>query len=345
MLSPITQRIREERGSVAALLPCAILIAIIGIGAFALDVSHNITVRSELQSATDAGALAGAMDLIDPKTERTAENSAIQVAGQNSADGKPVSPSEQGSEVYVEVSPWDNRTNSGTVTVDGTVTVNNMFAKLFGHASDKVSTRSTAQCWRSIQGIRANQAFPLMVSLDTSNGNQIPLYRKKVGDQFDIAINSQRWKNAAWTMLNAKNTNANDLTDAIDGLLGFKSLPPGLITGAEVGDDLTVGNGVMAQKRLAAPNYETVLTGEKMQLLLPVMQGDPPYNQNKRAVGFITVHVDSVEKNRSGGEVEVLHTHITKGIVKGEGGIPMNGNSQTAQGMNSVSAGTVQLIQ
>lgn len=339
-------RLRGTRGSVAILLPAAILVAVIGIGAFALDISHNVTVRSELQSATDAAALAGAMDLLKDETKNNAENTAAQVAEANSADGKSISNSTDGCTLITEVSPWDNSTNSGTVQVDGTVTINNMFAKLFGHNTDQIQAHSVAQCWRSVTSIRPNEGFPLMVSLDTTNGNPKPLFQMTVGDKFDVHINSQRYKNGAWTGFKNNNTNANWLTDAIDMILGFKPMVAGHISGAEVGDDLSLGNGVMAQKKLAEGAYEAALTDAKRTIVVPVMLGDPPYNRQRDAVGFITLHVDRVTKNRSGGEVETLHTTIVKNMVKGEGGIPeFPGPPQQENGMQNISAGTVQLIQ
>jgi Flp pilus assembly protein TadG len=334
---------RSNKGSVAALLPCGILICVVGIGAFALDISHNVTVRSELQNATDAGALAGAQDLIDTKTERNADTTALTVTEANSADGNPVSNATTGTEVMTQTQ-WDNSTNSGTVQVDGTVTINNIFSKIFGHSSDAIRTQSTAQAWRSVTAIKPNQAFPLMVSLDTAQGNPRPLYQMNIGDKFDIHINSQQYKNAAWTGLNTKNTNANWLTDSIDQLFGFKPIQNGHITGAQTGDSLELGNGVLAQKQLADGAYESRLTDEKMVLVIPVMKGEPPYNQARECVGFITVHIDRVTKNKSGGEVLSLHATIVKHVVKGTGGIPDAGNANEDAGMKTISAGTVQLI-
>ncbi|GEM_PF-910042 len=336
---------RANRGSIVALVPAGILMAVIGIGAFALDISHNVSVRSELQSATDAAALAGAQDLISASTERNADTTALLIAAANTADGTPIDNATTKTTVTSETSPWDNSTDSGTVQVDATVSVTNMFAKLFGHNSDDVHGHSMAKCWRSVTGIRSNEGFPLMVSLDTAQGNPKPLYQMSIGDKFDIHINSQQFKNGAWTGFTTKNTNANWLKAVMDMALGFTPATPGYIPGATVGDSLELGNGVMAQKTLAEPAYESRLTDPKFTVVIPVMTGEPPYNQNRKAVGFITLHIDSVSKNKSGGEVETLHATIVKGIVKGTGGIPAAGNSAVSQGMNNISAGTVQLVQ
>ena len=56
------RRRRGERGQILPLVAIA-LVALLGIGAFAIDVGYAYYAKRQLQSATDAAALAGAQDL------------------------------------------------------------------------------------------------------------------------------------------------------------------------------------------------------------------------------------------------------------------------------------------
>jgi hypothetical protein len=336
---------RKQQGSVVALLPLAILLAIVAIGAFAVDISHNITVRSELQNATDAAALAGATELLKPETENNADFSALQVAEANEADGKPVSNSTPGRSITVQPGTWDNNTNSAIFDADSQCTINNVFARMFGHGTDTINTHSRAQCWRSIIGIPANSGFPLIVSADTTQGNPKPLYQMQVGDKFDIYINSQKFKNGAWTSFKMKNTNASWLKEAVDMGLGLSPMTPGHFTGIDVGESASMANGVQAQKELAKGEKLAAFTDEGRTYIIPVMSGEPPYNQERNVVGFVTIKVNGVKINQSGGAVEVINTTLVKGLSRGEGGIPRSGNSNLDQAMKELSPGVVRLIQ
>lgn len=57
--SKSTKENRSERGAILALV-AFLLIALIGLAAFAIDINHLYVVKNELQNAADAGALAGA---------------------------------------------------------------------------------------------------------------------------------------------------------------------------------------------------------------------------------------------------------------------------------------------
>jgi Flp pilus assembly protein TadG len=338
-------RIKSQRGSIVALIPALILIIVIGVGAFAIDTTHNMTVRSELQNATDAAALAGARDLIDVKTENTADSTALDVASQNKADGKDVSNTTRGVTVTSQCSSWDTSNNSATCTVDAQQTIGNVFAKLFGHATDNVNTHSVAIAYRSITGIAPNYGFPMMVSIDTTNGNPKPINQLNIGDSFDIFINSQQWKNAAWTSFKMQNTNANWLKTAMEMGLGLQPMQDGIFTGIDVGDNASLANGVEGQKALAGGEELSALTAEGMNVTIPVMSGDPPYNQDRQVVGFITIHVTGVDINKSGGQVEILHAKLVKGTTKGTGGLPKVSTNNNNNALQNISTGTVQLIQ
>ena len=56
------RRARGERGQILPIVALA-LVALLGIAAFAIDVGYAYYAKRQLQSATDAAALAGAQDL------------------------------------------------------------------------------------------------------------------------------------------------------------------------------------------------------------------------------------------------------------------------------------------
>src|SRR5262249_52016099 len=81
---------RKQNGAMGGLLFCAVLLTILGLGTFALDFSHVLAVRGELQNAADAAALAGA-GAFAKLEEESAETHALDVANANTADGRAVS--------------------------------------------------------------------------------------------------------------------------------------------------------------------------------------------------------------------------------------------------------------
>ena len=60
-------RIRRERAQVLPLIALA-LVSLLGIAAFSIDVGYAYYAKRQLQSATDASALAGAQDLPNATT-------------------------------------------------------------------------------------------------------------------------------------------------------------------------------------------------------------------------------------------------------------------------------------
>lgn len=337
-----TVSLRTKTGSLNVFFPAAILIAIVGIGAFAMDISHNVTVRTELQSATDAAALAGARDLLEDRTLANADATALDVAEQNTADGQPVSNNTQGTQVF-STSDFDRPNLTGTVDVNAERNISNLFAKLFGHKTDPVTTHSKAQCWRSITGVKPNYMFPLTVSIDTMQGLPKPIYQMSIGDQFNMEINSQQWKNAAFTSFTIPNPNANFITDAVEMLLGMKPMQNNYIPGINTGDQMSMINGVAAQKQLAKGSYLQPLTDPNRTIIIPVMKGEPPYNQNRAVAGFITVKIKSIKINNQG-QVETITATLAKGVTKGTGGEITGNGTAIDNGLENISAGTVQLV-
>src|SRR5262249_53156764 len=152
---------------------------------FSADVAHNIAVRAEIQSATDAGALAGAAALVDPTTAPLASYNAKHVAGLNNADGVAVSQNTPNTTVDVTVNT-NVPGELGTVEVTASQPIQNWVASIFGHSTDTISVTSTAAASESVQQVASNMLFPLAVSIDAvptnNNASQLPLGALKTGD-------------------------------------------------------------------------------------------------------------------------------------------------------------------
>lgn len=339
--------LRDERGSLGMLIPCTILLLVLGVGAFSADIAHNVTVRAQLQNATDAAALAGAAALVNPETAYAAAYNAAQLAGLNNADGVPVSSATQGTSVNVTINT-DVPGERGTCQVTATQPIGNWLGAIFGHNTDTLTVSSTAAASQSVSGIANNIMFPLAVSIDAVPTSKtitgIPLGRLVPGEKFSIYINSQQIKNGAFTSFTVKETNANWLNDAIDQSLGFKTPVPNFIPAVHVGDNIYLMNGVAGQKKLADDPRLDALKA-KDHIVLPVIEGTPPFNQSRPVIGWVVVEVTNVEKNKSGGEVETIETVITQAAVRGEKGeILGNSDPNATNNLNQMSPSLVRLI-
>jgi|GEM_PF-6342013 len=102
-------------------------------------------------------------------------------------------------------------------------------------------------------------------------------------------------------------------------------------------------HGVAGQKKLASdPNF-TALVNKKV-LFLPVISGDPPFNQSQKCIGFIAVRVTGVEINQSGGVVESITCKIIRAIGPGTASTPINsGNATNDQALARLAPGPIKL--
>lgn len=165
---------RNMSGSAAAVIASFFLLGILAVGSIAADVTHNVSVRTELQTATDAAALAGARALTDPDTQSLASTYATNAAGQNKADGSSVATDGNGSTVDVDVELGGENV-IGTVTVTASKPIANWLGSLIGHPTDTITTISRAEASQYTYQVNSNVLFPLAVSIDAvpfdGNGN------------------------------------------------------------------------------------------------------------------------------------------------------------------------------
>ena len=137
------RKARSVRGQILPLV-VLMLVAMLGIAAFAIDVGYAYYAKRQLQSATDAAALAGAQDLPNGTT-------AIATATSYAAANTPANLSSfnftyqvKCTNTAVVATGCDAAVNPNQLTVSGTAATNTWFAKLFGVNHFDVSAHANA---------------------------------------------------------------------------------------------------------------------------------------------------------------------------------------------------------
>jgi hypothetical protein len=137
------RRARGERGQILAVVALA-LVALLGIAAFGIDVGYAYYAKRQLQSATDAAALAGAQDLPNAST-------AIATATSYAAANTPANLSSfnftyqtKCTATAVLATGCNAAVNPNALVVSGTASTNAWFSRLFGINHFDVSAHANA---------------------------------------------------------------------------------------------------------------------------------------------------------------------------------------------------------
>jgi len=137
------RKARGERGQVLAIVALA-LVALLGISAFAIDVGYAYYAKRQLQSATDAAALAGAQDL---PTAATAIATATTYAAANTPanlSGLTFTYTTKCTATAIVATGCTANVNPNELVVNGTASTNTWFARLFGIAHFTVNAHANA---------------------------------------------------------------------------------------------------------------------------------------------------------------------------------------------------------
>lgn len=185
---------RDENGFLISLLFACTFCAVVVFACLSVDVVHNVSTQSQLQTAVDAASVAGADQLTSqPPTAtqvQTATNYAVNVAGNNKADGITVTNSGNTS-VNVVV---DTSVTPAMVTVTATRNMNDIFSGMFGQKSSTVFATATAAAHQVPLGINPNQLNNIALSLDyiPTSGPQsgYSFNQSWAGQQFTICLNN-----------------------------------------------------------------------------------------------------------------------------------------------------------
>jgi hypothetical protein len=344
---------RSQTGAMYTLCAVGFLIMTVGLCAIALDIGHCVVVKGELQKTTDAAAIAGAEDLF--KNPTAVQNSANTIAGMNTADGKSVSNKTPDTNVDVQILPQDAN-NMRRVEVTAHMRIRHMFSGIFGRTSDVISSRSVAGGSGLLTGMPGYSAFPLAVSIDAAPGTYHgfplspngftarPINQAKIGDPIVLYLNSQQYKNAAFTTFTQGPASGGMIHTLIAESLGLASRKTVIIPEVKAGDYIFLNNGIDGEKALAQdPDYSALLA--QNAIFLPVISGNPPYNQSRECLGFIAVKVTGVQTNTSAGVVEQINCILVQGLSPGTGGVlPSSGNQQNDQAMQRLALSPIKLL-
>lgn len=169
------------------------------------------------------------------------------------------------------------------------------------------------------------------------------------GDKsFTIYLNNQQFKNAAFTSFTDHPTNSNWVTDAIAQCLGVSGnhYDPVTIPSVEIGvDNIYLNNGMIDQRKLGEDPFYSKMLEEGRNLVLPVIEGAPAYNQNRRCIGFIVVHPVAIHKTQGTGNVESIDVIIKDAAVPGiSGTILSSGDPAWDSAYAKVKPHTVKLL-
>lgn len=171
--NPKSKRIRSIKGSLAACLLLPLLLMTSLISMLCVDIGHNVAVRSELQNAVDAAALAGARDWANSTSWAMVNPDALAVAAANMADGRAVSNQSTGTTVSVTGQPPTANVN-GTCEVTAQMLIPNIFAKLINHGSDAINVTSTAYMGRALASPKG-KLFPVAANILSFMNQNSPL--------------------------------------------------------------------------------------------------------------------------------------------------------------------------
>jgi Putative Flp pilus-assembly TadE/G-like len=137
------RRARGERGQILAIVVLA-LVALLGIAAFAIDVGYAYYAKRQLQSATDAAALAGAQDLPTAATAITTATSYAAANTPGNLSGLSFTYQTKCTATSVLATGCNAAVNPNALVVSGTASTDTWFAKIFGIDHFNISAHANA---------------------------------------------------------------------------------------------------------------------------------------------------------------------------------------------------------
>lgn len=173
----------DERGAVAIIL-ALLLIVLVGFAALVVDLGQIIIVRSELQNASDAGALAGVVDLVysgSSAAQTTAVSYSTQSSNFHLAQPTPAADAVNVNVVGPESLSVQVERTAGTASGP----VNTIFARIWGIQTAGVKAVAVATLNRKVIGSGPGNLMPfgILESLadadgdgDFDKGNVIDIY-------------------------------------------------------------------------------------------------------------------------------------------------------------------------
>jgi Flp pilus assembly protein TadG len=288
----IKQALRDQKGAVVVITAICLVVMVAMVG-LAVDVGNLYVVKSELQRAADAGALAGARAIFIPTNAAppqcaAAGTTATQIAQQNSAYGGTPNVT------YVGTGKWDwsaNKFTEGcssnptdfTNAVRVTAQVSNVAVSLIGLlGSEPVTLSATAIAAMDFVGqlpAGYSYGFPWAISKTcyNYNKNNTDLSHKfKLGSDYHYNGNDS----GQWTSFKTDNNST--------------SYTKGLITNGCPAPGLSIGDSIWIQPGTKATLFGSKNAGTKINqtVIFPVVDtADLSVKNSYPIIGFVSFYI------------------------------------------------------
>jgi Flp pilus assembly protein TadG len=306
--------ISNEHGAVAV-MTAIFLLVLLAMAAAAIDIGHALVARTELQTAADAGALAGTRALgviyegmtpaeqqayvLTSGDQATIVDAVQQTAVANSAAGVPITVDASD----IAIGTWNPTTRVHTPTVNQPKAVQ-VLARRDSSANGAISTFLANVIGISSVSVKAVATADLTAVGQTAPGQlDVPFaistfYFTQFGCGDAIQFhpnNGTPQACAAWHTFDQSPSNANRLRNIIDGLRDGSYQSPG----TSPGDTLNFTNGNVSS---AFPNLINLYNAKKdangnWDVFVPVYQSDEctPPNGALPIVGYAEARITNVQ--------------------------------------------------
>jgi Flp pilus assembly protein TadG len=293
------RRARGERGQVLLVVTLA-LVALLGVAAFAIDVGYAYYAKRQLQSATDAAALAGAQDL---PTAATAIATATSYAAANTPgnlSSLTFSYTTKCTATSIIATGCVSSVNPNELVVTGSASTNTWFAKLFGISHFDVSTHANAcsPC--------SSTPVDIVIAIDRTGSMCSPT------DSYGNCTDLNNAKDGVQTMLNILNPPS--------AQVGMVAFPPVQTTSTDVCSDPynSLANGFNG--------YDSPTRGYLVDTISAYAKtGTPATLDTTKGLGLHTTDGDDTACIRAGGNTsysEALRQAQTELLTHGRANVP-----------------------
>jgi Flp pilus assembly protein TadG len=300
-MSHILKKYLADQSGSVALITGIVVAVLLGMAALALDVAHMVMVRSQLQKAADAGALAGARGMW-PLNLRASANRhpdcanalamAADALGKNIVDGSNLT----SAETTIEVGTWNytaRQFTPGCTTTINAVRVATrrqgvvmLFAQIFGISTADLAGNATAVM--DFAGTVGQGCLPIAVNKDYTDP----------GTQLFINFTPDPNDNGGWFTDPPDSASASNFRDYIDNA----ACPP-----LKIGDIINLQNGNDTSV-LHDLHNKLALYPDGWYTFFPVVATDK-FNQSQPITAFVPVQITQVSD--SGHEKGVYITVVT----------------------------------
>lgn len=336
---------RTQAGQCGTAVTVVLLLAMLLLGGLTFDGVHLLLVKEQLQHAVDAAALAGAHRLRDGRDD--AETAARYVLSMHILEGGELGNGLGRTADILALTPIDS--HSGSVEVKATLEVPTLTGGLTNCRAIDVNARAVAGSAYPLRCLHADQAFPLAVSLDrrplVDGVYQPSLSSKRLGDETILYLGPNAAKNAALTGF--KGSASKDVIEAqMRMALGLNDTEHGITPSVSVGEQIYLTNGILGKDLIVKSDIKAALLSNA-GIIVPVIEGEPPYNQQTKVVGFVGLKILAVtfqDANGPTNTIEEIHARIENLQVRGETGLlPISASSEDA--IRNLGVHPVQLLE